>query len=128
MAARKVIPLSWYDALLELNSAEGRQLRMTDLADRVVLSRTRVSRVVDELVAEGFVERTRNPADGRSALATLTKQGRAALRAAAPHYLSGIRAHFLDLLEPAERQVIADTLRRVALHHKEAPAPRRVRR
>lgn len=129
MAARSVIPLSWYDVLLELNSAEGRQLRMTDLAERVVLSRTRVSRVVDELVAEGLVERTKNPADGRSALATLTKEGRAALRAAAPHYLAGIRTHFLELLEPGEREVIATALRRVALHHKEAASgPRRARR
>jgi len=125
MAARKAIPLSWYDVLLELNAAEGRQLRMTDLAERVVLSRTRVSRVVDELVAEGLVERTKNPADARSALATLTKAGRSALRSAAPHYLAGIRTHFLDLLAPDEREVIANALRRVALHHKDAAARRR---
>src|SRR6476659_3762735 len=53
-AARR-LPLAWYDVLLELNAAPDRRLRMSDLGERVVLSRTRVSRIVDELVAGGLV-------------------------------------------------------------------------
>ncbi len=53
--ARERMPLAWYDVLLELNSAADRRLRMTDLSARVVLSRERVSRVVDELEAAGLV-------------------------------------------------------------------------
>ena len=50
------VSLSWYDVLLELNAAPGRRLRMSELGQRAVLSRTRVSRVVDELAAAGLAE------------------------------------------------------------------------
>jgi hypothetical protein len=50
------VPLSWYDVLLELNAAPDRRLRMSELGQRTVLSRTRVSRVVDELAAAGVAE------------------------------------------------------------------------
>jgi hypothetical protein len=60
------VPLSWYDVLLELDSAPDRRLRMSELGQRTVLSRTRVSRVVDELAAGGLAERQPDQADGRS--------------------------------------------------------------
>ena len=88
------MPLSWYDVLLELNAAPDRRLRMTELGARAVLSRERVSRVVDELERAGLVRRERNPDDGRSLLAVITDEGRARLRAAAPTYLAGIERHF----------------------------------
>jgi len=88
------MPLSWYDVLLELNAAPDRRLRMTELGARAVLSRERVSRVVDELERAGLVRRERNPDDGRSLLAVITDEGRARLRAAAPAYLAGIERHF----------------------------------
>ncbi|MDQ6617980.1 MAG: MarR family transcriptional regulator [Actinomycetota bacterium] len=87
------LPLGWYDVLLELDAAPQRRLRMLDLGAAVVLSRTRVSRVVDELETAGYVKREPNPADGRSAFATLTSNGRAAFRKAAPVYLASIRRH-----------------------------------
>ena len=117
LAERGVISLAWYDVLLELNAAPGRRLRMSELGERVVLSRTRVSRIVDELVAAGMVERIANPDDGRSSYAHLTDRGRAELRRAAPHYLAGIDAHFTSLLEPGERKVLVTALDRVASHH-----------
>ena len=61
------LTLAWYDVLLELNSAPDRRLRMSDLGERVVLSRTRVSRVVDELERAGLVAargQRRGPAIG----------------------------------------------------------------
>src|SRR5690349_23333880 len=70
------VPLSWYDVLLELNAAPERRLRMSELGQRVVLSRTRVSRIVDELAAAGLVERQPDQADGRSSFAVLTPAGR----------------------------------------------------
>ena len=57
------LPLTWYDVLLELAGATGGKLRMSVLAERVVLSRTRVSRLVDELSGEGLVCREDNPED-----------------------------------------------------------------
>lgn len=85
------LSLGWYDVLLELNAAPERRLRMLDLGEAVVLSRTRVSRVVDELERAGHVARIPNPDDGRSAFASLTPSGRALLRKAAPVYLEAIR-------------------------------------
>ena len=116
LSTKGLVPLAWYDVLLELNAAEDRRLRMSDLGDRVVLSRTRVSRIVDDLVGVGLVERVPNPADGRSSFAQLTEKGRAELRRAAPTYLSGIERHFLDLLDARERKVLATALKRVAEH------------
>ena len=84
------VSLSWYDVLLELNAAPGRRLRMSELGERAVLSRTRVSRVVDELAAAGLAERQPDPADGRSSFAELTPTGRAALRHAWPVYRDAI--------------------------------------
>ena len=107
------LPLAWYDVLLELNAAPGRRLRMQDLAARVVLSRSRVSRVVDEMVRAGLVGREPDPADGRGAFAVVTDAGRAALRKAAPVYLEGIEDQFLSHLTPAELDTIERALGRV---------------
>ena len=87
------VSLSWYDVLLELNAAPGRRLRMSELGARAVLSRTRVSRVVDELAAAGLADREPDPADGRSSFAVLTPAGRNALRRAWPVYRQAIRRH-----------------------------------
>ena len=107
------LPLAWYDVLLELHAAPERQLRMTDLGERVVLSRSRASRVVDELAAAGLVRRDVNPEDGRSALATLTDRGAQRLREAAPIYLDGIERHFTRHLSARERDIVAHALNRV---------------
>jgi DNA-binding MarR family transcriptional regulator len=84
--AAGAISLAWYDVLLELNAAPGRQLRMQDLAARVVLSRSRVSRIVTELETAALVERQPDPDDGRAWLATLTAAGRQTLKQTAPLY------------------------------------------
>src|SRR4051794_1672743 len=72
---RAGLPLNWYDVLLELQAAPDRQLTMSQLSERVVLSRTRVSRVVDELATAGYVRRETNPSDARSAFTVLTDAG-----------------------------------------------------
>jgi DNA-binding MarR family transcriptional regulator len=107
------LPLAWYDVLLELNAAPDRRLRMGELGERVVLSRTRVSRLVDELGRAGLVLRTGDPADRRSAFAEITSAGRERLRAAAPVYLAGIRTNFSDHLTQDELAVVATALWRV---------------
>jgi DNA-binding MarR family transcriptional regulator len=121
------IPLSWYDVLLELNAAPDQRMRMAEVADHVVLSRTRVSRLVDELQAEGLVERRRSPEDGRVTWACITAAGRVALRKAAPHYLASIEVHFTALLSERERSAITRALGRVVEHHDRLAASRRRR-
>lgn len=119
LAGARMIPLSWYDVLLELNAAPERRMRMSELGEEVVLSRTRVSRVVDELVRAGLVERQPDPADGRASFAVLTTKGRSELRKAAPRYLEGIDRHFTSLLDERERSVVSSALQKVADHHRE---------
>src|SRR3954467_2985783 len=107
------LPLTWYDVLLELNAAPGRRLTMGQLGAVAAVSRTRVSRVVDELVRAGLVARQPNPDDGRSAFAALTPAGRAALRKAAPTYVAAVQREFADHLTAREREVLAGALRKV---------------
>jgi DNA-binding MarR family transcriptional regulator len=107
------IPLTWYDVLLELNAAPGRRLRMQELADRVVLSRSRVSRVVAELERAGLVERHHDPADARAVLASLTAEGRGRLRAAAPAYRAAVEKRFSAHLDERERRTLARLLDKV---------------
>src|SRR3954447_16837619 len=107
------LPLTWYDVLLELNAAPERRLTMGQLGSVAAVSRTRASRVVDELVRAGFVARESNPDDGRSAFAALTPAGRAALRNAAPTYVAAVHREFADHLTAREAEVLAGALRRV---------------
>ncbi len=104
------VPLSWYDVLLELNAAPGRRLRMSELGQRVVLSRTRVSRVVDDLAAVGLAERQPDVADGRSSFAALTPPGKAALRRAWPVYRDAIRRHLGARLTTQQCRELASLL------------------
>lgn len=107
------LPLTWYDVLLELNSAPGRRLSMGELGAVAVVSRSRVSRVVDQLAAAGLVAREANPDDRRSAYATITEAGRDRLRAAAPVYLGGIERHFTARMSAAEARGVAIALEKV---------------
>jgi DNA-binding MarR family transcriptional regulator len=107
------LSLGWYDVLLELHGAPDRRLTMSDLGDRVVLSRTRASRVVDEMVAADLVAREPNPADARSAFAVLTERGLAEFRRAAPVYLTAIEDQFAVPLTTAELRQLRTLLRRV---------------
>jgi DNA-binding MarR family transcriptional regulator len=127
LAAAGQIPLTWYDVLLELNATPQRRLRIQQLASRVVLSRTRVSRLVDELVTAGLVERLRDPADGRASFASITGHGRAALRKAAPVYLAGIKRYFTRHLSQREQETLTAGLGKVigALQPPLTPSPRR---
>lgn len=124
LAVAGTVTLSWYDVLLELNAAPERRLRMQDLAARVVLSRTRVSRLVDEIVRAGLVERIPDPDDGRATFAAITGRGREALRKAAPRYLAGIEEHFTSLFTAAERAELTSLLQRVADRHAGARSAR----
>ena len=99
------LPLTWYDVLLVLNAAPGRRLTMSELGAQAVVSRERVSRVVQELERVGLVERSPNPDDKRSSYAQITSEGRRRLATVAPVYLAGIEAHFTGHL--SDREIVA---------------------
>lgn len=107
------LALAWYDVLLELYATPGHRLRISTLADKVTLSRPRVSRIVDELVVAGLVCRESNPDDGRSSLAALTPAGVRKFRQAAPPYLDAIESGFASNLDTAELRVLRDILRKI---------------
>jgi DNA-binding MarR family transcriptional regulator len=96
LAAEAGMPLTWYDVLLQLAEAPGRRLRMAELADRVLLSRSGLTRLVDRLQAENLVSREPSPDDARGTYTVLTPEGLAALRRTAPVHLAGVQRHWLD--------------------------------
>jgi len=111
------IPLTWYDVLLELNAAPDRRLRMRELADRVVLSRTRVSRLVDEMSRTDLVTKTQDDADRRSVWASITDAGVQELRRTAPRYMCSIEAFFTTHLTEEEKKTVSEALERVHAAH-----------
>ena len=114
LQAEAGLPFAWYDVLLELNAAKPeRRLRMQELGDRVTISRSRVSRVVDELERAGLVERIPDPSDRRASFAAITAEGRTALRKAAPIYLDAVEREFLVHLSDADARTIERALDRV---------------
>jgi len=96
------LTLAEYDAMLQLAESPTHRLRMHEIADRVVLSRSGVTRLIDRLVRDGLVERSHCSTDARGAEAVLTANGLDRLRDAAPTHLRGISDHFLDTMSAAE--------------------------
>ncbi len=98
LQAEQGMALTDYDVLIQLSVAEDRRLRMSDLADRLVLSRSGATRLVDRLCADGLVERVTCESDRRGQWAALTDAGVDRLRTASPTHLRGVQQHFLDRL------------------------------
>jgi len=108
------LSIAEYDTLLTLALAPGRRMRMGPLAERVILSKSGVTRLIDRLVGDELVERSACLADARGAEAVLTDRGLARLREASPTHLRGISEHFLSVLEDDDLQVIQRTMSAVA--------------
>ncbi|HEV2062677.1 MAG TPA: MarR family transcriptional regulator [Solirubrobacteraceae bacterium] len=108
------LPLTSYEVLLHLSRSEGCKMRMCDVAESVLLSRSGLTRLVDRLERDGLVERVSCPDDARGAFARLTVSGREKLAAASTTHLEGIRQHFLAHFDRDELAVLADACERVA--------------
>jgi DNA-binding MarR family transcriptional regulator len=108
------LSLAEYDALLQIAHAPGRRVRMNVLADRVLLSRSGITRLVDRLEAAGSVERMACATDARGQEAVLTASGLERLRTAADTHLDGVRRYFLERLETADLDAMERSLGRVA--------------
>ncbi len=108
------LSIAEYDTLLTLALAPGRRMRMGSLAERVILSKSGVTRLIDRLVGDDLVERSACLADARGAEAVLTDRGLARLRQASPTHLRGISEHFLSILGDADLEVIERTMTAVA--------------
>jgi DNA-binding MarR family transcriptional regulator len=117
------LPLSSYEVLLHLHDAEGERMRMSDLADMVILSRSGLTRLVDRLEREGLIERQSCASDARGSFATLTAAGRRKLQAARATHLAGVRSLFLDHFTPEEQEVLGAAWERVLPGVGDAPGP-----
>jgi DNA-binding MarR family transcriptional regulator len=114
LLAETGMPLGWYDVLLQLAEAPRHRLRMAELADRVLLSRSGLTRLIDRLAAEGLVRREPSPDDARGTYTVLTADGVARLRAAAPVHLAGVSRHWLAHFSDDELRELGVLLLRVA--------------
>ena len=114
---RHDLQFSEYDVLLRLARAPGRSLRMRDLAERVLLSPSGLTRLVDRLSAKGLIRREQAPDDGRGAVARLTEDGLDALRSASRTHLRGIREHFTARLSRRQLEHVASALETIAGPH-----------
>ena len=107
------LPLSSYEVLLFLADAPGGQLRMSELADGVLLSRSGLTRLVDRMEREGLLCRERCTNDGRGYLATITDEGRELFRRARKTHLDGVRERFLSHFSADELRTLAQLWERV---------------
>jgi DNA-binding MarR family transcriptional regulator len=113
LEAHHKLPLSSYDVLTTLADQPGGRMRMCDLADAVVLSRSGLTRLVDRLQREGLIERAQCASDARGAFAVLTDTGRERLRDAQPLHRDGIRRRFLQHFSEEELRQLASCWERV---------------
>lgn len=107
------LPLAWYDVLLQLAEAPRRRLRMAELADRVLLSRSGLTRLVDRLEGDALVRRVPSQQDKRGTYTVLTPAGLDRLRRAAPIHLAGVQRHFLAQYSDEELRELGALLERL---------------
>ena len=113
LEAAHALPLTSYDVLIYLADAPGRRLRMAELADSVLLSRSGVTRLVDRLEREGLLARDTCSSDGRGTFAVLTDKGEKLLARARPTHRAGVRRRFLDHFSEEEMRLLAGYWERV---------------
>lgn len=113
LLAEQQLSLGSYDVLVQLAHAPGRRLRMAELADAVVLSRSGVSRLVDRLERAGWIARQRVAGDGRGVIAALTPAGLEVLRNASGTHVAGVIRHFVARFDERQLPLIAELCRRL---------------
>ena len=106
------LTLAEYECLVHLSEGSPEGIRMSDLADQLLLSRSGLTRRIDSMVRSGLVERRSCPADGRGQYATLTELGKARMAEAAPTHVAGVRRYLIDTLD-GHLAGLADGLKRI---------------
>lgn len=114
LAARHGIGMSGFDLLSRLDESEEGHLRMSDLASLTMLSPSRVSRLVDQLGRDGYVERRVCPSDGRAVWAVITENGRDFLAGVRSTYFEGVERRFFEQLREADVKRLAGVWERLS--------------
>lgn len=115
------LTLADYEILVQLSEHPDRKLRMSDLAEATLASRSRLSHQVDRLVKRGLVERQECEFDKRGSFAVLTDQGWKAIVAAAPDHVESVRTYLVDVLSPEELSALGTSCVRIADQVREYP-------
>jgi DNA-binding MarR family transcriptional regulator len=105
-----------YEILVNLSEAEGRRLRMSDLAAATLQSKSRLSHQITRMENAGLVRRENCESDRRGLFAVLTEQGLETMRKVAPHHVASVRRHFLDLLPAEALDSLSSALAPIAAH------------
>jgi DNA-binding MarR family transcriptional regulator len=115
LQAERGLTLRWYDVLVHLEEA-GDGIGMTDLANRILSSKSGLTRVVDRMEDEGLVRRERPPTDRRAIRVVLTPKGSKGLEAARAVHRRGIDEHFAQHLDPRDLKALERALAKVRDH------------
>ena len=110
---RADLPLEQYDVLYQLRTVADGWLRMSDLAERLLVSRSSCTRIVDALVRQELVQRRDDPEDRRAVRVELTTEGRRVQRRAGRIHVAGIEANLTSRLSSAELEALATALSRL---------------
>jgi DNA-binding MarR family transcriptional regulator len=103
-----------YQVLVELSESPERRMRMSTLAERTQLSRSRLSHQIDRMTRAGLVERQECAQDGRGMFAVLTDHGWDTIVAASPDHVASVRRHLVDQLTPEQFQAFGQACITVA--------------
>lgn len=112
------ISMSDYEVLAQLSEAPDRRMRMSELADMAMISRSRLSHRIKVMEKSGWVKREACPIDKRGYFAVMTPKGWKAIVAAAPDHVASVRDRFLDALDKSEQKTLAEIFERVAMRIK----------
>jgi DNA-binding MarR family transcriptional regulator len=115
MQAQRGITIGWYDVLVHLEDAPD-GLGMTEIANRILFSKSGLTRVIDRMEAAGLVRRERPPEDRRVVKVLITPAGLDTLNAARAVHRRGIQEHFVSHLDPTKLEALADMLQDVREH------------
>jgi len=107
------LSLGEYEVLVRLSEAPGRTLRMSELADGLAHSRSRLTHTIRRMEAAGLVERTACREDARGVNATMTEAGWERLVAAAPGHVRAVREHLVDVLTPGQLEALGAAMQAV---------------
>ncbi len=110
------LDLAEYEILVTLSEAANLRLRMSELADRVHQSRSRLTHTVSRMEQRSLVTRCRSSRDGRGVVAQLTPAGMELLRRAAPEHVESVRQVFVDVVDPADFEAIGRAMGAVNDH------------
>lgn len=110
------LPFAYYQILVVLSELPGHRMRMSELADALLSSRSRLSHAVSRLEDRGWVRREVCPEDRRGAVAVLTDEGFAVLAEAAPKHVESVRVHLFDQLSRVELQELRSVCENLVRH------------